>query len=100
MREEVEWTLAMIKPDAVKNGKAQEIKQLIEIHGFTIIAQQKLQVWRGAGRCFRCECRWVSDGGPSTHTAVACARSSRGRGRRSSTGSTTASPSSPAWSSS
>ncbi len=39
-----EWTFALIKPDAVRAGKAQEIKQLVEIHGFTIIAQEKLQV--------------------------------------------------------
>lgn len=43
-RGSVEWTFAMIKPDAVRKGKAQEIKQLIELHGFTIITQQKLQV--------------------------------------------------------
>lgn len=42
---EVEKTLALIKPDAVRAGKAEEIKQLIELHGFTIVAQQKLQVW-------------------------------------------------------
>lgn len=41
---EVQRTLALIKPDAVRAGKAEEIKQLIEIHGFTIVAQQKLQV--------------------------------------------------------
>jgi nucleoside diphosphate kinase len=38
------WTLALIKPDAVKAGNADEIKQLIELHGFTIIIQQKFQV--------------------------------------------------------
>lgn len=37
-------TLAVIKPDAVKAGFAEEIKQLIELHGFTIIIQQKFQV--------------------------------------------------------
>ena len=40
---EFEKTYAMIKPDAVKAGKAEEICQLIEVHGFTIIAKQKLQ---------------------------------------------------------
>lgn len=40
----MERTLALIKPDAVRAGKAEEIKQLIELHGFTIIAQQKIQV--------------------------------------------------------
>ncbi len=39
----MEQTLALIKPDAVKAGRAEEIKQLIELHGFTIMAQQKLQ---------------------------------------------------------
>lgn len=34
----------MIKPDAVRAGKAEEIKQLILLSGFTIIAEQKLQV--------------------------------------------------------
>ena len=40
----LEWTLALIKPDAVRHGKSEEIKQLIQLHGFTIIAQQKMQV--------------------------------------------------------
>lgn len=44
-----EKTYAMIKPDAVRAGKAEEIKQLIELNGFTIVAQQKLQV-RPSGR--------------------------------------------------
>jgi hypothetical protein len=67
-----EWTFALIKPDAVNKGKAQvrlsllipamaissggiimigivcdllqEIKQLIQMNGFTIIMQQKIQV--------------------------------------------------------
>eukprot|EP00200_Dunaliella_tertiolecta_P006160 CAMPEP_0202341414 /NCGR_PEP_ID=MMETSP1126-20121109/2423_1 /ASSEMBLY_ACC=CAM_ASM_000457 /TAXON_ID=3047 /ORGANISM="Dunaliella tertiolecta, Strain CCMP1320" /LENGTH=291 /DNA_ID=CAMNT_0048932235 /DNA_START=1 /DNA_END=874 /DNA_ORIENTATION=+ len=39
-------TLAVIKPDAVKAGNADEIKQLIELHGFTIIIQQKFQLTR------------------------------------------------------
>ena len=42
----LESTLAMIKPDAVKAGKAEEICQLIELAGFTIVAKQKLQVGR------------------------------------------------------
>lgn len=42
--EPFEKTYAMIKPDALKAGKAEEICQLIEVHGFTIIAKQKLQV--------------------------------------------------------
>jgi nucleoside diphosphate kinase len=46
----VERTLALIKPDAVRAGKAEEIKQLIELHGFTIIAQQKVQVRGCKGR--------------------------------------------------
>lgn len=36
-------TLALIKPNVVPEDAA-EIKQLIEIHGFTIIVQQKFQV--------------------------------------------------------
>eukprot|EP00798_Chlamydomonas_sp_ICE-L_P026071 gene26071-11774_t len=42
----IEWTLAMIKPDAVKKGKAEEIKQLIKLQGFTIVAQEKVQLTR------------------------------------------------------
>ena len=42
--EPFEKTYAMIKPDALRAGKAEEICQLIEVHGFTIIAKQKLQV--------------------------------------------------------
>ncbi|KAJ9514602.1 hypothetical protein QJQ45_016351 [Haematococcus lacustris] len=41
---ELEKTFALIKPDAVRAGKAEEIKQLIELNGFTIVAQQKLQL--------------------------------------------------------
>lgn len=44
MSGDCEWTLAMIKPDAVRAGKAEEIKQLILLSGFTIIAEQKIQV--------------------------------------------------------
>lgn len=42
--EPFEKTYAMIKPDALRAGKAEEICQLIEVHGFIIIAKQKLQV--------------------------------------------------------
>jgi len=42
--EPFEKTYAMIKPDALRAGKAEEICQLIEVHGFTITAKQKLQV--------------------------------------------------------
>ncbi|KAG2488311.1 hypothetical protein HYH03_013161 [Edaphochlamys debaryana] len=41
---ELEKTFAIIKPDAVRAGKAEEIMQLIELNGFTIIAKQKLQL--------------------------------------------------------
>ena len=41
---DVEKTLALVKPDAVRKGKATEIMQLIELNGFTIIAKQKMQV--------------------------------------------------------
>lgn len=41
---EVEKTLALIKPDAVAAGKAEEIMHLIEVKGFTIVAKQKMQV--------------------------------------------------------
>lgn len=44
MAEETECTLAMIKPDAVAAGKASEIQQLAEMHGFLIIAKRQLQV--------------------------------------------------------
>jgi nucleoside diphosphate kinase len=44
MAEEMEYTLAMIKPDAVAAGKASEIQQLAEMHGFLIIAKRQLQV--------------------------------------------------------
>lgn len=42
----MEYTLAIIKPDAVKAGKAAEIQQLAEIAGFQITAKQQLQVLR------------------------------------------------------
>lgn len=40
----METTLAMIKPDAVAAGKAAEIQQLAEMHGFLIIAKRPMQV--------------------------------------------------------
>lgn len=40
----IEYTLALIKPDAVAGGKAQEMQQLIEMSGFLIIAKRQLQV--------------------------------------------------------
>lgn len=39
----MEKTFALIKPDAVSAGNAHEIMQLLEMHGFKIIAQQQLQ---------------------------------------------------------
>lgn len=39
---QVERTFAMIKPDAVAAGKAQEIIQAIKDRGFTIVAQREL----------------------------------------------------------
>lgn len=53
----LERTLALIKPDAVANGNASEIKQLIELRGFTIIEARHLQVRT-----------W--DGGIAAHTAA------------------------------
>lgn len=63
--EPFEKTYAMIKPDAVAAGKAEEICQLIEVHGFTVVSKQKLQVrrllvdvpfavsmWSFSGACF------------------------------------------------
>lgn len=37
-------TLAIIKPDAVAAGKAEEILHLAELAGFTVIQQQRTQV--------------------------------------------------------
>ncbi len=55
-RRELERTLALIKPDAVQAGKADEIMQLIELAGFTIIAQQKLQVGTCTTTHLKCLC--------------------------------------------
>jgi hypothetical protein len=40
----VEKTYAMIKPDAMAAGKAEEIMKLIEEAGFTIVASRKVYV--------------------------------------------------------
>lgn len=40
----LEKTLALIKPDAVRARKAEEIMQIIELKGFTIISKEKIQV--------------------------------------------------------
>lgn len=39
-------TFGIIKPDAVRNGKADEIIAVIESNGFTIVAKQEVQVRR------------------------------------------------------
>jgi hypothetical protein len=44
METSIEYTLALIKPDAVRAGKALEIQQLIEMSGFMIITKKQLQV--------------------------------------------------------
>ena len=40
----MQCTLAMIKPDAVKAGKAAEIQQLMQLFGFSIITKKQIQV--------------------------------------------------------
>jgi nucleoside-diphosphate kinase len=40
----MERTFALIKPDAVAAGKVDDIMQLAELAGFTIVAKQQLQV--------------------------------------------------------
>eukprot|EP00775_Hariotina_reticulata_P003035 gene3035-3316_t len=40
----IEYTLALIKPDAVRAGKALEIQQLIEMSGFMVIAKKQVQL--------------------------------------------------------
>ena len=37
----VEKTFALIKPDAVQNGYADEITNLAELFGFTVVAKKK-----------------------------------------------------------
>ena len=49
----LEWTFAIIKPDAVKAGKAEEVKGRITGAGFTIVAQQEQQV---------CTCTYLMGG--------------------------------------
>lgn len=44
----MEYTLALIKPDAVKAGKAAEMMQLMQLHDFSIIAKKQLQVCKAA----------------------------------------------------
>lgn len=39
----LEHTLAMIKPDAVSAGKADEIQLLAEMHGFTVVRKRTMQ---------------------------------------------------------
>lgn len=40
----VEKTFALIKPDAVRNGKAEEIMHLMELKGFSILNKKQVQV--------------------------------------------------------
>lgn len=44
----MEYTLALIKPDAFKAGKAAEMQQLIQLHDFNIVARKQLQVIVGS----------------------------------------------------
>lgn len=46
-------TLALIKPDAVAEGRADEIMHLAELEGFTVVVQAKIQVWHSAP-CANC----------------------------------------------
>lgn len=50
-----EWTLGLVKPDATAAGKADEIKLLAEMNGFTIIAAQKMQLTRARAEEFYAE---------------------------------------------
>lgn len=64
-------TYAMIKPDAVKAGKVDDMQKLIKDAGFKIIKQKKMklseekvnvthcQIWHGAGENKRRSC-WIS----------------------------------------
>lgn len=47
----MEYTLALIKPDAVKAGKAAEMMQLMQLHDFSIIAKKQLQVCKAVSCC-------------------------------------------------
>lgn len=40
----MEYTLALVKPDAVKAGKAAEMQRLMQLHDFSIVAKKQLQV--------------------------------------------------------
>lgn len=42
----MEKTFALIKPDAVAAGNAEEIAQLAEAHGFTVVEKQTIQASR------------------------------------------------------
>lgn len=43
--ETIEKTFALIKPDAVQEGYADEICNLAEIAGFKLVAKKKFHVW-------------------------------------------------------
>ncbi|GMU19049.1 MAG: nucleoside diphosphate kinase [Candidatus Babeliales bacterium] len=49
---QVERTFAIIKPDAVAAGKAQEIIKAIEDRGFTIVAQRELTIDKETAETF------------------------------------------------
>jgi nucleoside diphosphate kinase len=36
-------TLALVKPDAVRLGRALDIRQRAELEGFTVLAQERIQ---------------------------------------------------------
>ena len=48
----LERTYAMIKPDAVATGNSGKIIDLIEKHGFRIVAMKKLKMTREQGEAF------------------------------------------------
>merc|ERR1712232_1389044 len=45
-----EYTLALIKPDAVANGKEEEIVNRIKYEGFVVVQQKKDEVDQGKSR--------------------------------------------------
>ncbi|KAI8468215.1 MAG: nucleoside diphosphate kinase [Monoraphidium minutum] len=51
------YTLAIVKPDAVAAGKAEEILHLAELAGFTVIQQQRLQLTVARAEAFYAEHR-------------------------------------------